>query len=520
MPTVQDFLAGNAQFTDINESDWKSYVAEQQKAQQDLLNKDKHAATTMSAMRVRPVVAQATKSKSASSAPVYPTKPGPPAAFGQTDSSSKNKIRFVFADDPFSEVSHYGPNSLIPDAHHYHMIGNEIDRLMVSTRKFTEIAEFWTPLHGKYFDGLVFIIQCMRAAKSTGSVSTQIQDVLDLFEGESAVYPLSSIPVPGPLENTLSCISSSYVQLIDYDPVRIYVPPTPDCTAAAHFILGNNASMRFPPIPLLLNQIGHIHSANLTSAIWRDLFVNPVFQTDLHATAGAPPAPVPVPAYNSRYALVAGAAGNITAQINSPGVLPTFFGANNFTQFDNYRESVSIPAYHVANALPAATLTWIQFLGLHEPDFFQACLRIANIRAKFFKGSVSLSDIQPAGHTGAQPIATVINQGTAANRVSHRFNNVDWTFNSIVQNPLMPTSDQIDSATAPINLSHLPAGTNGHNTGVINNSGSATTMLTHRLGGPFFAHASTVRRAAIKRPSIAYGTTVTAHYYSPVPLKD
>jgi len=528
MPSVQDFLAGNAAFADINEADWKAYVAEQQKAQQDLLTKDRHASSAMSALRVRPVVAQASQNARANTASVYPTRPQPPPSFASTDSSAKNKIRFVFADDPFSEVSHFGQNSVIPDATHYHLIGNEIDRLMVTTRKFTEISEFWTPTHGKYFDGLVFILQCMRAAATTGAISTEIRDVLDLFEGPSAVYPLSSIPVCGPLENTLSCVSSSYGHLLDFDPIRVFVPATPDATSANRFVLNNNACMRFPPIPFFLNQLSHIHNhadlsvaGDLGEAIWRNHFLNPTYDVELRTTAAGANAPTNATSYNQRYVLRAAATDTVKRQVNSPGVLPTFFGTPNFTQFNNYRASVPVPVYDAPNNLPAANLTWTQFLGLHEPEFFEACLRIANIRAKFFKGSCSLADIQPAGHTGLQPIADVVTKGTAVSRIANRFNNVDWTFTSSVRNPLAPAADLIDSASAPVNISHLPAGANGHNaSGAPNASGSSASMATARIGGPYFANTSVVKRATSKRPNLAYGTTVTAHYYSPVPLRD
>lgn len=524
MPSVQDYLNGSATFADINEADWKAFVAQQQQEQKALIDNNRSSSRTLGAMRVRTVHAQAQAATRPNQTSSVPTRVAPPTPFGSTDSSALNKIRYVYNGNPMTEITHFSGNRMIPDATFLFLLLNQMDGLMTTTRKFTELSEFWLPLHSRYYVAVLFFIQVFRAQSAAGELQVNARHALDLFDSESPSFPLNALPIPGPLVNFFSQLSTSLPHLTDMEAVTPFLPDSTYSANRTYYNIAHNMCMRVPNVPTILALIARLHASSTTiddNEILRQGLL--IYNLDLRRDATAPATgKVDPDTYDAEYAYETGTSSHIMRALSGPGTTTAFYApAGLITQFNAYRSSVHVPARTRPNATTGSQtyLTWLEFLGLDNPSFFSRVLRIMSTYSKFWKGSVTMADISPNGHTGLQVFAELKTKATA-DLVNNRYHVRSYEFDAKARNPLAPASDTMDACVHPANISVFAANVNNHNAQTLPDDASPTELATQRIGGPFFKETPVTAHALSKKPNMAYGAVVATHYYSPVPLRD
>ncbi|AZT88579.1 capsid protein [Drechslerella stenobrocha partitivirus 1] len=514
-------------FSAMNETDRLAYFKEQQEKQKELVDQSIKAKNTMSALRVRPVFQQAIQSaKSAPSSSVVPTRSVLPPAFSGTSSSANNMMRLAFGENPFRPKQRFGQNGFIPDSQFIFTLLAAMDQKMASTRKFIEGAEFWSPLISQYYLSVLVFVQIFRAKHEAGLLSGEAADVYDLFCGHAPAIALNSLPVPGPLQNLLSQIATHIPHLVDMDNVCPLVPNNLDVTNTMHYQYNGNCVNligRLPNVPYLLDQIARLRDALNATPIAIDVanqgrvIHQNAFGRALFATNNAPGNAA---LWNTRVAFATNVEDSAKFIACDPAARhPFFLNRALISQLADYAALINVqqPAAFDAAAI---TPSWTQFLGLDNMPFFLQVVRVMSWYSKFWQGSDNLANYSPNGHTAGQSIFRLV--APPANRDSittgGRFYPLDLKIKGQSRNPLAPDADSFDAALGPINLSWTPADFFTGKSGQVAPIADETSLLTHRIGGPFFSE-SVVNVTGEINPSAAYAGLLNQYYYSSVALK-
>lgn len=501
---MEDYLNGKLDASALNKSDIEAYAADQIKAQKALIE----APTTSSKdagsdpLGMRDVHKQAQESQSAPSQPTLTTM-RPPRFQKTDDADALNAHRLTLMDDPFTHVSKYGNNHVVPDFHHAFLMLDEMDNIMLSTKKFTDISETWTPVMSRFFFGSLFLIQTLRVQRDGDAVTPATANFLDQFEKD---FPLHSIPIPGPLVNFFECLASSNIATSGFDPVCPILPKKSNVSTRSKLAFNNNLAGRIPAPLLMIDQMHAVITAmgngdratRISNVANWSGFMHTYFQV---AALNAQPAdPYEQTVFHNNM-------NDYKAWVFAyPDVLhPVLLSYNAASSFvDNVNQlRRALPArMDMTGAGNATQLEWQEYIGVLEyPRLFKYVLRLMAEYAKFWKGSKSLDLIPIAGKPALQVAFT---KDGAKNAVPPgRFPTYSFKVLGAIRRSQIAPADRIDAAVAVLNLSHLADGAaiDRGNPGI------------PRLGGPFFEDAEIVYRTRDIEPSLGYGSVVAEKYH-------
>jgi len=434
--------------------------------------------------------------------------PPPPKAFARTsERSAANAIRLTLGSDPYRVKTWFGDNNFIPDFTSLFNILSACDNIMLSTDKFTRASEFWTPAVSRSYIGVICIIQTFRAMRQgRRNLTVNQQEFLDWFEER---YPLSTLPIPGPLVNLISVIANTNVAALNY---RSHCPVLPDVAPANYqnaTYLRNNLCLRIPNIPIILHQLFRhatfattpIAGADPTSAQvgrW------PLFMRHLYEIT---PITTDPPSQTNK-----GTHGHTTVayawNFFNPALVNVYRTNNNIGKnlLDYADELISIlPAS--ATRTTASTdnhaLTWQEFCCLDsQPKWFEESARLMSLYSKFWKESCSLEDISPVGHAGALGHAAITAQLV---QPTTRFPAQTFSMNYELRSHTVSEADRLDGLIANINVANRGA--------VTAHTGSANVAVQ---SGPYYSLAVTHTARSVD-PTSAIGQILEDQYHVPNP---
>ncbi|AHL25163.1 capsid protein [Heterobasidion partitivirus 15] len=502
---MEDYLNGKLDAAALNKADIEAYAAAQIKAQKDLIEASTSASKDAGSdpLGMRDVHKQAQDSVQAQSQPTS-TNLRPPRFQKVDDTDAINAHRLVLMDDPFTHVSKFGNNFVVPDFHHAFTMLDEMDNIMLSTKKFTDISETWTPLMSRYFFGSLLLVHTLRVQREADAVTPTVANFLDQFEKD---FPLHSIPIPGPMVNFFECLAASNVAVAGFDPVSPILPKKANVTTRAKLLFNNNLAGRIPhplimldQMHVLINAMGNGDRATRISNVANcSVFFNGIFSIGMSNAASADPyEQTPVHAVNT--------ANHIAWVFSYPDVaypvLSSYNAASSFVDNINQLRRVLPARLDLSGAGNATQLEWPEFVSIMEyPRLFRYILRLMAEYSKFWKGSKSLDLIPLAGKPSLQVAFT--KDGAEHGYPTTRFPTFTHSFTGAVRRSQISPADRIDAATSVLNYSHLADG------GGIDRANPGIP----RQGGPFFDDSEIVLRTRNINPSLGYGSVATEKYH-------
>jgi hypothetical protein len=440
--------------------------------------------------------------------PSVPATLGPRTFTRASDRSAANAHRLVFGSNPLSVRTHFGNNTFVPSFLIALGLLNVMDRKLISTDKFIRTAEFWTPLVSRIYISVLLIIFTFMSMRSCGRLDPDNDIFLDWF---LATFPLSTLPIPGPLVPVFQSLASCATAATRYKAHSPLLPTTPSTRPSWLYMLNNNLAARIPNIPALLNQY-HVHLAFAQTnplptpehAGRCMLFGNTVFST---AFTGASTSA------SDRTAITATAAERIMLFAN-PGFLAPYLGSKNIGNnlLDYAAEmDVLLPAEFKLAAAPTsnAMSTWRTFCGFGTTHhWFTEFARIMTDYAKHIKESCSLADISPSGHTGS-----LIRASSPAVHLlpipTTRYPASDLTYsNATTWSTAQPEADELDGLYSLVNTEEV-ADLTGFPT-----RGQANVVLH---SGPYYNTLPIAKTAQEINPLEGFGQVFSDHYHVPNP---
>jgi len=427
----------------------------------------------------RPVVQQArsdiVNAPVASAAKPTFTKQKPFAR--DSDRDAANAVRLALGSSAFRTVTHFGLNTFYPDFTMLFVALNALDFAMLSTDKFCRAAEFWTPLVSRIYISIIVYVQVMRSMRATSTnFGVEIQQFLDWFEEH---FPLTTLPVPGPLVNFISTISACHISTLDYKVMCPTLPSKVPTSANTRWTITNNLVLKFPNVPQLFNQLStHYAFANPAAAApqtaeqigrWAD-FGRTIFATNSWA-AGASTTQV------HRTPLTGFATAVYAHLWASPGFAQTYRTntsiGRNLIDYGMPTDSILPAEFNSAavNGPNAALPSWQTFLGFETThEWFSEFARIMAVYSKFWKESTSLDTISPVGSTAplcvAEATALLVQPTT-------RFPALTLSRNFVVRVSGLPEADLLDAQLSAINCA---------NTGTVTTGVAATPNVAPQTG--------------------------------------
>ncbi|AZQ25370.1 putative coat protein [Rhizoctonia solani partitivirus virus 5] len=471
------------------------------------------------ALGQRDVVGQAQK---ATMAPTV-SKPGPssqphvPIPFEHTDQSVQNSLRLSLGTNfRFTPVPQFGANTYLPSFYMTHQILDVLNRKVFSVRKFYEASEFLDPILVHVYFQILEVVQTLKGQMQGQSVSTENEVFLSWFDQH---FPSSTLPVPGPLVQSLKNLGASSPAIGSYNNIypvlpddssattqTLGVPTTAAATGALHALTG-----RIAPIPGLLDVYRRrIELANNSLAL-------------------TPPQPGAVGNYNLAfrtvlgYQVLAGAENSFTGPyyrapitaanhpttnmfLVSPGVTTApWMSAQASQSFMNNAPLAQAVFGEPSNVRTNDILSWQQFCCLTgDTTWFTETARLMTVYCKFVKGSTSLEAISPSGCM-ANHIAWICASGNIPQPATRYPANPRMTGNGYQYNLGVPEADINDSALYMQNIG-------AHHAGVPSAAGTF-------IRGPYFTTLPVLARTIGADPLAGAGPIISDMYVVEVPLK-
>jgi len=302
-----------------------------------------------------------------------------------TSVSSSSKLSTITAALGYNRFhdATFGNSGMVPSFMLFSWIISAIDRTMLNTYRFGQSSPDWHPLLTQAYYGIIFVIHILRVRRSAQIVTSEEYTFLEWFEG---TFPLSSLPVAGPLKHFLQSITVSSGPSKFYGNIFPLTPGDSTLRAGNSFTLNgaeNVFRVNFPNIRLLLDEINAIidpaqHQANFDPANaehWRRFYLP----------------------FNNLY----GAATNGCFYYSYPGITGLIpLPANQMVTFYNASQGTPFPPRLTAAA--GNTTSIAEFLGLanhgvQHSAWFPVVVNLMQRHAQFFKDSTSLSSISTVG---------------------------------------------------------------------------------------------------------------------------
>jgi hypothetical protein len=277
----------------------------------------------------------------------------------------------------------FGNSSMIPNFLLFSWIISALDRTMLNTYRFGQSSPDWHPLLTQIYYGICFIVHILRVRRSAQVITADEYTFLEWFEG---TFPLSSLPIAGPLKHFLQSItvcsgpSKFYGNIMPETPSQWTLTPGNAFTFGAPNVQFNSC---FPAIRVLLDEINAMtdaaqHQANFdpnNAEHWRR------FHLPFNNMFGAP-------TVSEFYYSLPGFTGLIPLSATQ---MVTFYHASQGTP------------YPPRLAAAAGNLTTIaEFCGLanhgtQQSAWFPVVVNLMQRHAQFFKDSTSLASISTVG---------------------------------------------------------------------------------------------------------------------------
>ncbi|AHL25154.1 capsid protein [Heterobasidion partitivirus 13] len=404
----------------------------------------------------RPVVAQARRNVTAanSDGPSKLTYTKVKPFTRDSDRDAANAVRLALGSSAFRTVTHFGLNTFIPDFTLLFQALAALDFAMLSTDKFCRASEFWTPAVSRIYIAVICYVQVMRSMRATSTnFGVEIQQFLDWFEEH---FPLNTLPVPGPLVNFISTISSCHISTLDYKVMCPILPRLVPCAANGRWVIHNNLSLRFPPVPTLFQQLSeHYNYANPAAAApqtaeqigrWADYGRTQYGITAWNANAATSQThrTTLTALSNATHAYAWAAPGNSTPYRTNTSV------GRNLIDYGMAMDSLIPPEFNsaAANGPAAANPTWQTYLGFETThEWFPEFARIMSVYSKFWKESTSLDTISPVGSTACLAVAEATAQLV---QPTTRYPALTLSRNFVVRISQLPEADLLDSQLSAI----------------------------------------------------------------------
>nr|AWC68506.1 putative capsid protein [Heterobasidion partitivirus 11] len=288
--------------------------------------------------------------------------------------------------------STFGISSMVPNFMLFSWIISALDRTMLNTYRFGQSSPDWHPLLTQIYYGIVFVVHILRVRRSAQTITADEYTFLEWFEG---TFPLSSLPIAGPLKHFLQSITVCSGPSKFYGNIAPDTPSSWTLTAANAFTFGApdlHFNSCFPAIRYLLDEIVAMtdaaqHQANFdpnNAEHWRR------FHLPFNNVFGAATA-------NEHYFSFPGFTGLLPLPATQ---MVTFFHASQGTP---YPPRVAAAA---GNMTSIAEFCGLANHGVQQSAWFPIVVNLMQRHAQFFKDSTSLANISTVGLGAHVPTVT------------------------------------------------------------------------------------------------------------------
>lgn len=319
-----------------------------------------------------------------------------------SSSSKLSTITAALGYNRFHDTT-FGTSTMMPNFMLFSWTISAIDRTMLNTYRFGQSSPDWHPYLSQVYYGICFVIHILRVRRSAQVITSDEYSFLEWFEG---TFPLSSLPVAGPLKHFLQSITVSSGPSKFYGNIVPHTPALWSLNAASSFTFVNNDApfnTAFPAIRALLDEINAMidparHQNNFdpnNAEHWRRFHLP----------------------FNNMY--------------NAPTASEHFFSLPGFTGLIPLPANQMVTFYHASQGTPfPATITAAagnttsiaEYLGLanhgvQQSAWFPVVVNLMQRHAQFFKDSTSLASISTVGlgahvptvHPAANPHLSLVN---------------------------------------------------------------------------------------------------------------
>jgi len=275
------------------------------------------------------------------------------------------------------------------------LVLSHIDQIMINTYRFGQSNPNWHPIMSQIYYGIIFVVHILKVRQANQTITPDENNFLTWFE---SVFPLSSLPVAGPLKHFFQSISACSGPTKYYGNIGPVLPPNWTLTAGNSFYLNAPAdAMTMPPIRVYMDLLNDIFIQNTrnnfdqTNPIhWQQFFVP---FTHLHS---APLADEHI--------------------FGLPGMTDiVYLAAQTMPSFWQHAHNMPIPPRLAANTPDLTTIA--EYLGFANNgtthySWFPTVVGMMQRHSQFFKESTSLASISAVGLGASLPI---VNHAANAN---------------------------------------------------------------------------------------------------------
>jgi len=312
-------------------------------------------------------------------------------------SSKLSTITAALGYNRFLPIS-FGTSTYRPSFILLSLVLSEIDRIMMNTHRFYQTSPEWHPLMSQLYYGIIFIVHILVTRRSASVITMDENNFLDWFETN---FPLSSLPIAGPLKHFFQSITTTQGYSKFYGNVYPMLPTNWNLNAATRFHVQDAPSRaELPPVPLymdmLLDLLQDRPGRAATATVTPRLAFNPnsvddwrMYYLPLSHAHGA--------ASDPAYIGMAGVQNLLQLPAT---VMPTWYLAS---QYFGYPERLT----------PTTTTSSIgEFLrlginGTEHSIWFSRTIQVMQRHAQFLKDSSSLASISTVGLGACLPIIKV-----------------------------------------------------------------------------------------------------------------
>lgn len=353
----------------------------------------------------------ATQTDPVNPVPVHPSAPGQPAPTSHTNegapppdprtiaansmmpnlppsgptSSSLSSITAALGYNQFQPLT-YGTSFFLPYFGFLSLMLSALDRVMLNTYRFNQSNPDWHPLFTQIYYGILFVVHVIRVKRTAGASSPAENDFITWFESN---FPLSSLPVAGPVKHFLQSITVCTGPSKFHGNVIPMLPETWTLSAAGNFEFPAphaylNSTM--PMIPWLMDRLNDINrgaTAGWIAQDWERYHAAGI--THMYGVAVAPEWPF-------------GAAG-FTDLVHLP--------AQSMVPFRAALANMAIPPRLAAaqgNLTSIAEFVGLARHGVVHSLWFPTVVGMMQRHAQFLKDSTNLASISTVGLGSTIPI--------------------------------------------------------------------------------------------------------------------
>jgi hypothetical protein len=288
------------------------------------------------------------------------------------------------------------------------LILSHLDRIMINTYRFGQSNPDWHPMMSQIYYGILFVVHIIKVKQANQTITPNEYQFISWFE---TIFPLSSLPIAGPLKHFFQAITASSGPTKYYGNIGPVLPPNWVTTAANNFVFNApEYANTLPPIRVMMDFLndaltsGTRANFNVNDPIhWQQYFVP---YTHLHS------API---ADEQIFGL--------------PGMTDiVYLAAQQMPSWHMHASGIPFPPRLAANTPPLTSIAeYLGFAnnGAQHYAWFPVVVGMMQRHAQFFKESTSLASISHVGLGASLPIvahaanANISLVNSAANQVIH-----------------------------------------------------------------------------------------------------